>query len=450
MIAKKPVIALLALTCGLCTGSTLWLTSQTSPDLPKFDEWQVFVPALTGAEPITAEWMWRQLNEHRILLPRLVYLSGFMLTQDFRVGAFLNVAILSLVAIAAITTAIRKRGHARAADAFFPLILLHWGQTHLYLLSVTLNFTMTIAFAYLAVFAALVPERANRLRTGVVVGLCALGMVLSSLIGVLMALPLAAWVVAQAWFRFRGDAALRREGWLLIGLAGLVLAAVALYFVGFQRPGSARGTGVLGRGLGEPITTLLVVLAMSLGWLGRAIGVVAGLAIGILVVVTGGMLIRGLWRSPQQPGPAALLALLLGPMLVLLAISFGRGQISGEALWATTRYAMLSIPLLVVVYLASLDAGRPGVWLQRALAVVALAVFVGPLIPAVHYPYAQDVMRAVSSDEQALIRGLREGQTSEQAAREFFPHQNNYDPRDGARWIDMLRGQHMGPFATSR
>ena len=51
---------------------------------PYADEWE-FVPALVGEEP-ALPWLWQQHNEHRLPLPRAVYLTLFALTHDFRAG----------------------------------------------------------------------------------------------------------------------------------------------------------------------------------------------------------------------------------------------------------------------------------------------------------------------------------------------------------------------------
>src|SRR5262245_50203069 len=95
-------------------------------DAPWADEWE-FVPALVGDEP-GVPWLWTQHNEHRLPLPRLLYLGLFHLTLDFRTGMLLQVAVLSGLAwgVMRLTETIRSR--PAWADAFFPLILLHPGH----------------------------------------------------------------------------------------------------------------------------------------------------------------------------------------------------------------------------------------------------------------------------------------------------------------------------------
>src|SRR5262245_39185544 len=97
-------------------------------DLPFYDEWEV-LPVLLHEQPITLEWLWSQHNEHRMILGRLIYLGVVRAAHyDFRAGAFLDALVLSAAAAALIAFAHRLRGRATYSDAFFPLVLLTWGQ----------------------------------------------------------------------------------------------------------------------------------------------------------------------------------------------------------------------------------------------------------------------------------------------------------------------------------
>src|ERR1700712_5245275 len=43
-------------------------------DIPYMDDWEM-VPVLMGEQPITLKWLWSLHNEHRIVMPRLIYLA---------------------------------------------------------------------------------------------------------------------------------------------------------------------------------------------------------------------------------------------------------------------------------------------------------------------------------------------------------------------------------------
>lgn len=94
-----------------CTLAAWWLTAQTSPLVPKYDDWVVIVPVVTGHEAISLTWLWGNLNEHKIPLPRLAYLAALSCSGgDFRAGSFLSVLLLSLVSLGAMLAVRHWRG----------------------------------------------------------------------------------------------------------------------------------------------------------------------------------------------------------------------------------------------------------------------------------------------------------------------------------------------------
>ena len=97
---------------------------------PYADEWE-FVPALVGAEP-ALPWLWQQHNEHRMVLPRAVYLLLFKLTHDFRAGMLVQVAMLSCAR--AITSCDWRTGFAESRtgptrSSRFPCCMSGTGKT---------------------------------------------------------------------------------------------------------------------------------------------------------------------------------------------------------------------------------------------------------------------------------------------------------------------------------
>ena len=106
----------------------LVLVARYSSNVPSWDDWDM-VPTLTGVQPVTAEWLWSQHNEHRIFLPRLVYLAVLKFANNnFCAGAYFNALFLSGFAVALCALVRRLRGHLRYTDAFFPLLLLQWAK----------------------------------------------------------------------------------------------------------------------------------------------------------------------------------------------------------------------------------------------------------------------------------------------------------------------------------
>src|SRR5258707_4056283 len=106
-----------------------------SASVPVNDDWDGIVPALTGAQPFTFEWLWQQHNEHRVLFPRLLLLAVLKPTEDFRAVMFLNVVAMGTVALWMILIAKRLRGRMSYTDAFFSLVLLNLAQFENFLMA---------------------------------------------------------------------------------------------------------------------------------------------------------------------------------------------------------------------------------------------------------------------------------------------------------------------------
>ena len=70
-----------------------------SSPLPWWEEWYLIAPAVTGEQPVTAAWVWVGEGEHRIPLPKLVWLALVGLSgYDFRAGTYFNIFALGLLA----------------------------------------------------------------------------------------------------------------------------------------------------------------------------------------------------------------------------------------------------------------------------------------------------------------------------------------------------------------
>jgi hypothetical protein len=202
-------------------------------NVPYWDDWNM-VDVITGAQPVTLQWLWSPYGGHRLPLPRLILFGLYKLSGgDFRVGMYFNVAVLAAVAAALIWASGRMRGgRTSVADAIFPLLLLHWGHFENLLWSWQLGFGLAVALtcAALAVIAAygLAPVP----KAGVV--LAALGIVIlpiSDVPGMVYAPALACWVAATGMVAYRDH----RRGYavLLWAAAMLALTLVILYFRGY-------------------------------------------------------------------------------------------------------------------------------------------------------------------------------------------------------------------------
>ena len=75
------------------------LTARYGRNVPIWDDWDL-VPTATGHQPVTAQWLWSQHNEHRVPIPRLLLLAMLRLSGiDFRAGMYFNVAGTAALAL---------------------------------------------------------------------------------------------------------------------------------------------------------------------------------------------------------------------------------------------------------------------------------------------------------------------------------------------------------------
>src|SRR3954471_11189852 len=103
--------------------AVICFVARYASNVPSWDDWDM-IPTLTRNQPVTWEWLWSQHNEHRVPLPRLIFLGLDRLTViDMRVTMYFDVLLMAALAAAMIVAAARLRGRSSASDAFFPLAL---------------------------------------------------------------------------------------------------------------------------------------------------------------------------------------------------------------------------------------------------------------------------------------------------------------------------------------
>src|SRR4051794_23385015 len=125
--------------------AALLFVGRYASNVPSWDDWDM-IPTLTRNQPVTWEWLWSQHNEHRVPLPRLIFLGLDRLTlTDMRVTMYFDVLLMAALAAAMIVVATRLRGRSSAVDAFFPLALLNCGQAANLLWGWQLQFFASVA-----------------------------------------------------------------------------------------------------------------------------------------------------------------------------------------------------------------------------------------------------------------------------------------------------------------
>jgi hypothetical protein len=205
-------------------------------NVPYHDDWNL-IPLLEGH--VNANWLWEQHNWHRIPFPKLVLVGLLSGTGwDFRSGMFFDAVALIALAALLIRTSGQVRGKLGYADAFFPILLLHWGNYDYLLWNWQLS--QMIPVGIVLVILSVVVTRGLRPSSGALM-LSSVGIVLlplSGVNGVAYTPGLAAWLLlagVQSWRSGTKEARLNAiVAWCC---GGLSLFLVPVYFSGLQFAG---------------------------------------------------------------------------------------------------------------------------------------------------------------------------------------------------------------------
>ena len=391
---------------------------------PYADEWE-FVPALLGKEP-PLPWLWQQHNEHRMPLPRAIVLAYFKLMHDFRAGMVLQVLMMSGLALWLVRLADTLRGAPHWADAFFPVSLLHVGHWENFLMGYQVCFALVCVLATAVGVVALRTTRENAARSGVVAGVLAWLLCLSNGSGIVVALPVCAWVAYLAVISRR---------YALIALAVAPLFYLAAYFSGYHKPEhhAEPGTG----GIEGIVRVTGQTLAMAFG-----IGLSAVWPIVWCSMVTVGIWTLRILRGADRPAAVGLVAVGGGGTGVAVAGGVGRGGM-GEHMGIWSRYSFLSWPLLGLMYLAWIRWGTVWGrrWVPMALCAASALAFAGNMITG---------MAVGMQVESTLSRVQLEssgGVPPEDIVRLFKDTTQANQEERAVKAIPMLREAKVGGFA---
>jgi hypothetical protein len=406
-------------------------------NVPSWDDWDM-VPTLTGHQPVTLDWLWSQHNEHRIPVPRLLLLGLHWITGiDFRTPMFFNVLAVGVLAAAMILVARRLRGRTHYLDAFFPLVLLHWGHAANLLWGWQLQFFSSMILSAMVLLFIVQSGASLRIRTAAIAaGISILLLPLCGANGLGLVPALALWLLYLAVDRWRSpDPGTRRDGLLVGGMGVAALLLVVLYFIGYESvPWHPKTPGIA-----ATLLTSIQFITIGLGPATRAVWPVSGLvALGVMLL-SAALLVRVWLAQPEERQRATGLFLFLGAM-ASLALGLGLGREGFE-----TRYVNLAVPAWLCVYFIwKLYAPVPwSVVMRMSLFVVALAA----LWPNSRWglAYAQDLRGQLRSFERDMAAGAPPYELIARYNAYLHPHQDI-----PTEYLPMLRDAGVGKFRLLR
>lgn len=410
--------------------------------LPFADEWYQ-IDVVTGRATPSFAWYWSLLSEHRMPVPKLIYmLMGSLTGFHFETMALLNVAVLSAASAVWLVALRRARGSSSLVDLVGPAALLHFGHE----INLTWCFQINFVLAsVLAVASLLIVALARQpLRLGTALGLSVILAIAAGCgtFGLLYVPPLALWIgLCGAWQWHRGGVP-RSQSLGILLLAALLMTMSAAYVAAFPRTlvnpnispsiwqtllGATRftatGLGPIGRGL-KPLTAWLMLglLAGAGCWLARE------------------------WRHGRTSRMTLIgLALFIAAGLLLaLGVSHARAGGGWRDLYQS-RYGILAAPLLCGLLLIW-ERLAPHRAKQRF---VAIAVMLMPVLVICNdVKGLRDARRrhAVFSD---VVEAARQNRPlPEISARWSGPLQ--CPPAELERYLADLKACGLAPYRTAR
>lgn len=353
---------------AVMTGVLVTLFAADRSSVPLAEDWYM-VPAYTGHEPDFFSWLLSQNNEHRVPVPRLVYLAILFLTGGkFAAVGWFNLALQSATAAGLIIALRRLRGHTDVADAFFPLLLLHWGHSAQFLFPFLVSLLIPVSATLLL---GCVLARPQSLARGWVAALASFALLVlpgCGFVGLLHVPVFATVLGAAAWTHRRQAPAAA----LLIAVAiALTMLGSALYFVDYYTPWwNPPNPGWL-----PSLRTALRVLSLGFGLAPLEAGKAFVALTVVLMLATAWCLVRAARYCAAGERLRTWATLLFAVDTVGFALAVGWSR-SGwvPQFGIPSRYAVFAIPAFASCYLAwaLLGPGRWRCWVPRALAVVLL------------------------------------------------------------------------------
>ncbi len=328
--------------------AAFWFARTHGNPVPFIDEWS-HISILAGDEPLTPAWLWKPHGEHRIPLAKLVWATVIKLSGSFKVGVYLNVFLLGVLALAMVRTAQKLPGGLTYTDAIIPILLLHLGQGYnlQWWWQIMENLPSVILGLLIIAVVRGGPELSP--KWALVAGVCLLLLPFSGPSGLPCLLAMSVWLGVWAVRSISSsDTPRRRYGVVVTVMAAAAVAFLGLYFLGLKKPPHMPKSP----GLDATLRTAVQFLSVSVGpganyvWKAKAAVIIAFLIASCLVLVI------SWFRWPAATYRITGLLFITAAVFPLaLGLGWGRaygGQTAGLSHW----YAIFGVPALLAGYFA--------------------------------------------------------------------------------------------------
>jgi hypothetical protein len=418
--------------------------------VPFGDEWN-YISVIAGRQPASLAWLWEQDYESREPIPKLIHLTlGRLSGCDLRLPRFLGAALLAASALMFMLTARAIRGGTVAADAFFPLALMHLGHVRPLLHNHYLVYSLTTMVLTLFLTTIVISPSAPGPRRTILAGLCLACLPLCGAGGAVMTPFFSLWLASIAIWKRPAPG----KGLLHLLFAVLAVCITGLCFAGYHRPPDV-----------PPSAGLLAIATVAGRFIAMSIGPVACSFWPIALLFVAGVFLASFWplgraweRNPEER--LRITGLLLIPVAMLaLAISVGYGR-SGYAdgrdyIGLMPQYSTAGAPLLCGIYLiweiAAADGGTIRI-LRFPTPAPSLVRFVRALlfiVMTILLPFNTRIGlgsgKAIRELESKLTRDIRTGLSPREVAARHWPWFYCSEKRMALR-MEILKQVSAGPY----
>jgi hypothetical protein len=325
-------------------------------NIPWQDDW-IVLDVLTGERPMTLGWLWEEHNEHRIPLVKFLLVFLYKLTGDIRSLMYLTVAALGGLAFAMIRAARNLRGWTSYTDAFFPLILLHWGHSEVFLWSFEIQYTLSIVLS--SIFLIIIVQQRDCLSPGaaILAGTCLVLLPLTGANGLVHVPALALWLIYAGVIAGSSPGPRARlNAAVILSFALASLLVTAAYFIGFKKHPAAEHPYNIKATIVAASQFLTGGFGPAAAWIWPCSGPATA---GLFLLGVGALVTRAYRGTPAARSRAVGLLLFIGSMACLtLAMALGRGFVGFFPPYIIMRYYILAALAPCCLYLAS-TSGNP-------------------------------------------------------------------------------------------
>jgi hypothetical protein len=417
---RVPSLWIVALIWAAMFATALGLvTTYGTRTLPQSDELWALYDAGPG---IHVHWLWQTWAEHRIPLAKLIWKAVLQATNyDFRAGNFLTVAILAALALALVWTAGKLRGRVSAADTFFPLALLNFGQAHVFLWWWQINHVLAPALAILILIVLVTHGKNLKLRQAGSIGVALILFVLCGPGGLPYAIALAFWLFVwsvTAW-SLHNEPQWRRVVFVLLpvlialGLAGLYFLAYRPYFPINDPPTLSSWAPFPGPAAAA--MTFLQILGLSLGTATKPYATLCGLAVLAFGIATTGIAIHVfLRRLAERWRVSGLLTLIAAQAGIVCVIAWSRAGMGLDYIYQGHYLTIVAPALCCFYFVWEIGGGR-----FRSFAQFSMALVLAALVPA-NYLQAKQTGLGLQQETLAFERDVRDGVPASVIAEHHF------------------------------